>query len=93
MALLCAVLSAVRQSAVSARLQGIFLVVATACILSFLGEPVFACIDQTVQALRQNGGFDMVLITKDGQVLYTPGLADRLTEVEGIGYAYACIES
>lgn len=42
---------------------------------------------------RQNGGFDMVLITKDGQVLYTPGLADRLTEVEGIGYAYACIES
>lgn len=22
---------------------------------------------------RQNGGFDMVLITKDGQVLYTPG--------------------
>ena len=49
--------------------------------------------EQTVQALRQNGGFDMVLITKDGQVLYTPGLADRLTEVEGIGYAYACIES
>lgn len=42
---------------------------------------------------RQNGGFDMVLITKDGQVLYTPGLADRLTEVEGSGYAYACIES
>ena len=41
---------------------------------------------------RQNGGFDMVLITKDGQVLYTPGLADRLTEVEGSGYAYACIE-
>ena len=42
---------------------------------------------------RQNGGFDMVLITKDGQVLYTPGLADRLTEVEGSGYAYACIEA
>ena len=41
---------------------------------------------------RQTGGFDMVLITKDGQVLYTPGLADRLTEVEGSGYAYACIE-
>ena len=60
-ALLCAVLSAVRQSAVSARLQGIFLVVATACILSFLGEPVFACIDQTVQALRQNGGFEAVV--------------------------------
>lgn len=41
---------------------------------------------------RQNGGFDMVLITKDGQVLYTPGLADKLTETEGSGYAYACIE-
>lgn len=58
-ALLCAVLSAVRQSAVSARLQGIFLVVATACILSFLGEPVFACIDQTVQALRECSLFVM----------------------------------
>ncbi len=42
---------------------------------------------------RQNGGFDMVLITKDGQVLYTPGLADKLTETEGSGYAYACIEA
>ena len=42
---------------------------------------------------RQNGGFDMVLITKDGQVLYTPGLADKLTETEGSGYAYASIES
>lgn len=41
---------------------------------------------------RQTGGFDMVLITKDGQVLYTPGLADKLTETEGSGYAYACIE-
>ena len=41
---------------------------------------------------RQNGGFDMVLITKDGRVLYTPGLADKLTETEGSGYAYACIE-
>lgn len=58
-ALLCAVLSAVRQSAVSARLQGIFLVVATACILSFLGEPVFACINQTVQALRECSLFVM----------------------------------
>ena len=35
----------------------------------------------------------MVIITKDWQVLYTPGLADRLTEVEGSGYAYACIEA
>ena len=42
---------------------------------------------------RQNGGFDMVLITKDGQVLYTPGLAGKLTETEGSGYAYASIES
>ena len=41
---------------------------------------------------RQNGGFDMVLITKDGQVLYTPGLAGKLTETEGSGYAYASIE-
>ena len=35
--------------------------------------------------------FDMVLITADGRVLYTPGLADNLESVEGSSYAYAAI--
>lgn len=52
-ALLCAVLGAVRQSAVSNRLQKVFVVVAAGCALSFLGEPVFACIEQTAQSLRE----------------------------------------
>lgn len=40
---------------------------------------------------RQEGGFDMVLITTDGRLLYTPGLADILTEVKDSGYVYACV--
>lgn len=32
--------------------------------------------------------FDMVLITEDGRVLYTPGLADCFNEREGSGYVY-----
>ena len=30
----------------------------------------------------------MVLITEDGRVLYTPGLADCFNEREGSGYVY-----
>lgn len=37
---------------------------------------------------RQHGTFDMVLVTADGRVLYTPGLADCFNETEGSGYDY-----
>ncbi|MBR5571432.1 MAG: FAD:protein FMN transferase [Oscillospiraceae bacterium] len=37
-------------------------------------------------ALRQN--FDMVLVTADGRVIYTPGLIDQLSPVEESGYDY-----
>lgn len=38
---------------------------------------------------RQNSdAFDMVLVTADGRVLYTPGLADCFDETEGSGYVY-----
>ena len=37
---------------------------------------------------RQQGTFDMVLVTSDGRVLYTPGLADFFNETEGSGYDY-----
>lgn len=32
--------------------------------------------------------FDMVLVTEDGRVIYTPNLIDHFTEVEDSGYAY-----
>ena len=37
---------------------------------------------------RQQSTFDMVLVTADGRVLYTPGLADCFNETEGSGYDY-----
>ena len=37
-------------------------------------------------AAAQN--FDMVLVTEDGRVIYTPNLIDHFTEVEDSGYAY-----
>lgn len=47
---------------------------------------------ETAQAFwRQHQDFDMVLITTDGRLLYTPGLADTLTEVKDSGYVYACV--
>ena len=36
---------------------------------------------------RQRGGFDMVLITADGRVLYTPGLAAHITQ-KGASYDF-----
>ena len=32
--------------------------------------------------------FDMVLVTRDGRVIYTPSLIDHFTEVEDSGYDY-----
>lgn len=44
--------------------------------------------DAAVDFWRQQGTFDMVLVTADGRVLYTPGLADCFNETEGSGYDY-----
>ena len=41
---------------------------------------------------RQNGGFDLVLITADGRVLYTPGLADCISQ-KGASYDFRQIQS
>lgn len=39
----------------------------------------------------RSSSFDMVLVTEDGRVLYTPGLADCFDETEGSGYVYQCL--
>jgi thiamine biosynthesis lipoprotein len=36
----------------------------------------------------QSMSFDMVLITRDGRVVYTPGLADCFNEKDGTSYVY-----
>ena len=40
---------------------------------------------------RTHGGFEMILITTAGQVLYTPGLSEKITPTEGSGYEYVSI--
>ena len=42
---------------------------------------------------RQTGGFEMVLITADGRLLYTPGLAEKITTPEEGRYAAAAIDA
>ena len=37
---------------------------------------------------RAHRDFDMVLVTTDGRVVYTPGLASVFHEAEGVSYAY-----
>ncbi len=41
----------------------------------------------------RNGGydFDLVLVTEDGRVVITAGLADRLEEVKDSGYTYETV--
>ena len=41
---------------------------------------------------RQNGGFDLILITADGRVLYTPDLADHISQ-KGAGYDFRQIST
>ena len=40
---------------------------------------------------RTCGGFEMILITTAGQVLYPPGLSEKITPTEGSGYEYVSI--
>lgn len=44
--------------------------------------------EAAVDFWRQQGSFDMVLVTEDGRVLYTPGLSDCFKQTEGSGYDY-----
>jgi len=41
----------------------------------------------------RNGGydFDLVLVTEDGRVVITAGLADRFEEVKDSGYTYETV--
>lgn len=41
----------------------------------------------------QSMSFDMVLITRDGRVVYTPGLADCFNEKDGTAYVYQLLAS
>ena len=41
----------------------------------------------------QDMSFDMVLITRDGRVVYTPGLADCFNEKDGTAYVYQLLAS
>lgn len=43
---------------------------------------------EAVDFWRQQADFDMVLVTEDGRVLYTPGLQDCFEKTEGSGYDY-----
>ena len=37
---------------------------------------------------RAHGGFELILITADGRLLYTPELADTITAPEGCAYDF-----
>ena len=43
---------------------------------------------EAVSFWRTHGGFDLILITADGRLLYTPELADTITAPEGCAYDF-----
>ena len=47
---------------------------------------------EAVNFWRQTGGFEMVLITADGRLLYTPGLAEKITTPEDMVLAEALLD-
>lgn len=59
MVVLCAVLGALRQSGTASGMDEPFGVVAAASALVLLGEPVFGCVERTVQSLRECSLFVM----------------------------------
>lgn len=59
MVVLCAVLGALRQSGTGSGMDEPFGVVAAASALVLLGEPVFGCVERTVQSLRECSLFVM----------------------------------
>ena len=59
MVVLCAVLGALRQNGTTSGMDEPFSVVAAASALVLLGEPVFGCVERTVQSLRECSLFVM----------------------------------
>ena len=59
MVVLCAVLGALRQNGTASGMDEPFSVVAAASALVLLGEPVFGCVERTVQSLRECSLFVM----------------------------------
>ena len=59
MVVLCAVLGALRQNGTASGMDDPFGVVAAASALVLLGEPVFGCVERTVQSLRECSLFVM----------------------------------
>lgn len=59
MVVLCAVLGAMRQNGTASGMDDPFGVVAAASALVLLGEPVFGCVERTVQSLRECSLFVM----------------------------------
>ena len=43
---------------------------------------------EAVSFWRAHGGFELILITADGRLLYTPGLSDAITKPEGCAYDF-----
>ena len=43
---------------------------------------------EAVSFWRAHGGFELILITADGRLLYTPGLSDAITEPEDCAYDF-----
>ena len=43
---------------------------------------------EAVSFWRAHGGFELILITADGRLLYTPGLSDAITAPEGCTYDF-----
>ena len=43
---------------------------------------------EAVSFWRAHGGFELILITADGRLLYTPGLSDAITAPEGCAYDF-----
>ena len=43
---------------------------------------------EAVSFWRTHGGFDLILITADGRLLYTPGLSDAITKPEDCAYDF-----
>ena len=58
-----------------------------------LSTALFVMGEERALELWRSGQYDfqMILVTEDDRVVVTGGLADRLTEVEGNGYAYETV--
>jgi thiamine biosynthesis lipoprotein len=58
-----------------------------------LSTALFVMGEEKALEFRRSSGldFDLVLVTEDGRVVVTDGLADRFAEAEGSGYTYETV--